>query len=91
MRWNEDIKSLETLRERGSELLRDLADNRRPVVLTEGGEARGVLVDLESYQNLRDAALMATLLAQGEADVAAGRTEAHSDVMAGLRIRLAET
>lgn len=48
------------------ELLRSVAKTRRPVVLTgEGGEPAGVLLDVASYSELREAALLMEVLALG--------------------------
>jgi len=88
MRITEDFKPVTYVKSRAAELLNRLAENRRPVVITQNGQPRGVLLDVESYQELKDAALLLKLIAQGEADVRAGRTRAQSEVFAGLRARL---
>lgn len=74
MRITQDIRPISQMRTRGAALLREVEETRRPVVLTENGEARGVLMDVASYQNLLDATLLLKLLAQGEEDVRHGRT-----------------
>jgi prevent-host-death family protein len=88
MRITEDFKPVTYVKSRAAELLSRLAENRRPVVITQNGEPRGVLLDVESYQELKDATLLLKLLAQGEADVRAGRTKPQDEVFAGLRTRL---
>lgn len=59
---------------RAAELLRRVAKTRRPVVLTgEAGEPTGVLLDVASYSELREAALLTEVLALGRrAERAAG-------------------
>jgi prevent-host-death family protein len=88
MRITEDFKPVTYVKSRAAELLSRLAENRRPVVITQNGEPRGVLLDVESYQELKDATLLLKLLAQGEADVRAGRTKPQDEVFAALRARL---
>jgi len=68
------MKPVTYMKARAAELLRSLEENRRPVVITQNGEAKGVLLDVASYQELKDSVLMLKLLALGEADVRAGRT-----------------
>ena len=54
------------LTQRGAELLRSVAKTRRAVVLTgEDGEPTGVLLDVASYSELRDAALLMEVMALG--------------------------
>lgn len=88
MRITEDFKPVTYVKSRAAELLRRLGETRRPVVITQNGEPRGVLLDVESYQELKDATLLLKLIAQGEADVRAGRTKPHDEVVTGLRARL---
>ena len=88
MKLAEDIKPVTYMKTRAAELLRTLGETRRPVVITQNGEPKGVLLDVDSYQELRDAVLLLKLAAQGEADVREGRTVAQSQVFEDLRGRL---
>ena len=90
MRLNEDIKPVTYMKSRAAELLRTVGETRRPVVITQNGEPKGVLVDVASYQELRDAVLLMKLIGQGEADVRAGRTVPQNEVFKKLRDRLPE-
>jgi len=89
MQIEHDIKPVTYMKTRAAELLRSVHESRRPVVITQSGEPKGVLMDFASYQELRRATLLLRLLAQGEADVRAGRTVAQERVFAELRARLA--
>ncbi len=90
MRLNEDIKPITYMKTRAAELLRTVDENRRPVVITQNGEPKGVLLDVTSYQELRDATLLLKLLAQGEEDVRQGRAVPQDDVFREIRSRLTE-
>lgn len=88
MSLKEDIRPLSALETRAAELLAQVAETRRPVVITEDGKPRGVLQDIESYEQARRALGLLKLLAQGEDDVRAGRTVPQDEVFAELRRRL---
>ena len=88
MRIEEDVKPVTFMKTRAAELLRQVSENRRPVVITQSGEPRGVLMDFTSYQELRQATLLLRLLAQGEAEVRARKTVAQDRVFSDLRSRL---
>lgn len=90
MRIAEDIKPVTYLKTRAAALLRQLEESRRPVVITQNGEPKGVLVDVESYQELKDATLMLKLVAQGEAEIKAGEGIAQDEVFASLRADIGE-
>jgi len=88
VRIEEDVKPVTFMKTRAAELLRQVSENRRPVVITQSGEPRGVLMDFTSYQELRQATLLLRLLAQGEAEVRARKTVAQDRVFSDLRSRL---
>lgn len=88
MRLREDIKPVTYMKTRASELLRQVNDSRRPVVITQNGEAKAVVLDVDSYEALRDATLLLKLAAQGEADLQAGRFLPQDQALARVRSRL---
>lgn len=68
------VHSISYLKTRAAGLFDQINRERRPVIITQKGEARAVLIDPDSYDQLRDALGLLKLLAQGEEDVRAGRT-----------------
>lgn len=58
MNVKEDIKPITYMKTRSSELLRQVNEIHRPVVITQNGEAKAVVQDMTSYQQTRDALLM---------------------------------
>jgi prevent-host-death family protein len=89
VRIEHDIKPITYMKTRAAALLRSVEESRRPVIITQSGEPRGVLMDFESYQDLRQATLLLRLLAQGEADVRGGRVVPQDRIFRELRARLA--
>ena len=75
-----DVKPITYLKTRTAELLREVSESGHPVTITQNGEARAVLMDVDTYDRWRAAMALLKLLAQGEADVEAGRTVKQSDV-----------
>jgi len=87
MRLKEDIKPVTYLKTRSAELLETVNESRRPVVITQNGEARAVVLDVGTYEELRDAVLMLRIAAQGEADVEAARALPQAEVFARIQRR----
>ena len=71
-----------TLKRQATELLDELARDRKPILITQHGVPSAVLMDVESYE--RTQARMAILdgIARGEQALAEGRTFTHSQVKA---------
>ena len=88
MNMKEDIRPVTYLKSRAADLLAQINATHRPVVITQNGEARAVLQDPESYEQMRRAIGLLKLVAQGETDVQAGRTVAADVVFAGVRKKI---
>lgn len=84
----EEIRSVTYLKSKAADLLEQVNDTRRPVVITQNGEPRGVLVDPESFDRLRQAVGLLKLVAQGDASVEAGRVRSQKAVFDGLEDKL---
>jgi prevent-host-death family protein len=59
-----------------------------PVVLTQNGRGKAVVQSYESWQRQRFAMALLNRVIQGQADLAAGRTIPHEQVMAEVRARI---
>jgi prevent-host-death family protein len=90
MRIEHDVRPVTYMKTKAAELLRSVDENRRPVVITQSGKPKAVVLDFDSYQELRQATLLLRLLAQGEADVRGGRTTPQEGLFRSLRARLSK-
>jgi len=88
MNLKEDIKSITYLKTRSAEVINSVNRNRRPMVITQNGEARAVVQDIESYEATRKALLILKFIAQGEADVRRGRVRSHAEVVRYMEKKL---
>ena len=88
MRLRNDIRPVTALKTGAAKLLRSVNETRRPLVITQSGEPKGVLLDFDTYEDLREATLLLKLIAQGEADVREHKTSSQEGVFAAARARL---
>ena len=86
----EEIRPVTYLKSRAADLLGQINETRRPVVITQNGEPRGVLQDPVSYEQTRNAIGLLKLLVQGEEDFRRGRTAPVAEVFSGIREGLNE-
>ena len=83
----EDIQPASDLETRAADLLRQVQETRRPVVLTEGGKGAAVLIDLKTYQGLMEEVELLRDVHRGVADAEAGRVTPHEEARARLMAR----
>ena len=73
MRILEDIRPVSYLKANTADMLKQINETHRPVVITQNGIPRGGLQDPESYERMRTAINMIKLLAPGLEDARQGR------------------
>jgi len=71
-------------------LLKQISQTLRPVVITQNGQPKAVLQDLESYENLRNAIGILKLISQGEKDIKDGKAKSQEEVFADIENILKE-
>ena len=80
MKISSDIKSVTHLKSRAADMLKQVNETHRPIVITQNGEPKAVLQDPESYENMRNTIGLLKLIAQGEDDIRKGMTKKQDDV-----------
>jgi prevent-host-death family protein len=82
MNISRDIKPVTYLKSRASDLLKQINETHRPVVITQNGEPRAVLQDPESYEKMRNAIGLLKLISLGEKDIKDGKSKSQEEVFA---------
>jgi prevent-host-death family protein len=80
-----NIRPISYVKTNAADMLKQINDTRNPIIITQNGEARAVLIDPDSYQELINSLGLLKLLAQGERDIELGRIVEHSDLMSSVR------
>ncbi len=80
MNISEDIKPITYLKSRAADLLKQINETHRPVIITQNGEPKAVLQDPKSYENMRNAIGILKLISLGEEDIRAGRVKSQEEV-----------
>jgi prevent-host-death family protein len=88
MRYSTQVKSISWLKANAAEMLQTLSEQREPVLITQNGEAKAVLQDVASYEEMQETLALLKLLAMGDREVDEGRLENIGDAVAGLRAEL---
>ena len=83
MRFSTQIKPISYVKAHAAELLDRIAEEREPIIITQNGEARAVLVDVRSYEEMmNETQTLLKILALTEQEIAAGKTIPIGEVMA---------
>jgi prevent-host-death family protein len=88
MRYSTQVKPISYLKAKSAEVLARLTDERQPLVITQNGEAKAVLLDIVSYEQQQEALAVLKVLALGATQIETGRTRPIRGAIEDLKRRL---
>jgi len=84
MKFSTQIKPINYLSEHAAEIAQDLSESREPLLITQDGEARLVVMDIKSYEEQEQTLALLRLLALGNKEIEQGKFRDAEDVFAEL-------
>lgn len=85
MKYSTRIKPISYVKSNAAELIRELADRREPLVITQNGEARAVMQDIATYEETQETMALLKILALGTRQIEEGKVVPASHVIKRLR------
>ncbi|MBI5746307.1 MAG: type II toxin-antitoxin system Phd/YefM family antitoxin [Nitrospirae bacterium] len=80
MKIKEDIKPISYLKSRSADLISQINETHRPVIITQNGEPRAVIQDADSYEKTINSLNLMRILAHGEQAIPKGNTIKQEDL-----------
>jgi prevent-host-death family protein len=91
MRYSTQIKPISYVKAHAAELLDRITEEREPIIITQNGEARAVLVDVASYDEMtQETQTVLKVLALADKEIEAGETVPLEEVMAEFSVEAVE-
>ena len=87
MKLSNRIKPISYLKAHAAEIVRSLGSRREPLIITQNGEAKVVLQDIDSYEQTQETVALLKILALGSRQIEAGQVQPAADVITRLRKR----
>ncbi len=69
MHLSQDIKPISYLKAKTAEVINSVNENQRTIIITQNGEAKAVVQDIKSYENLQNSLNLLKLIVQSENDI----------------------
>jgi len=85
MKLSSQIKPISYLKAHAAEIVRNMGDQGAPLIITQNGEAKVVLQDIESYEQTQETMALLKILALGNRQIEAGSVEPADVVIRRLR------
>ncbi len=88
MKLSEQVKPISYLKARAADVIRTLAEQRKPVVITVHGEAKAVLQDIASYEQTQETLALLKMLALSAKSLEEGKVRPAGEAFADIRRRV---
>jgi len=85
MRYSRQIKPISYLKANAADVLQELKEQRKPLIITQNGEAKAVLQDVVSYEETQETLALLKILALGSQQFEKGEVTPVSEVVKRLR------
>jgi len=69
MYLSQDIKPISYLKAKTADIINNVNQNQRTIIITQNGEAKAVVQDIKSYENLQNSLNLLKLIVQSENDI----------------------
>ncbi|OGV48372.1 MAG: hypothetical protein A2017_00505 [Lentisphaerae bacterium GWF2_44_16] len=69
MQLSETVKPISYIKSHAAEIVRDISKSRKPVIITQNGEAKAIMMGLPEYEMLQDSLAMLKLAAIGTDEI----------------------
>jgi len=90
MKYSTQIKPISYLKANAAEIMRQLTEQREPMIITQNGEAKMVIQDVASYEETQETMALLKILAVGNREIETGEVIPAADVIRRLRKKNAQ-
>ncbi len=90
MNLKDDIRPISYIKTNAAEMLRRVNDTHNPIIITQNGEAKAVLLDTESYQSMKNSLGILKILSQSEKNIDENELHTQESVFSELDEKLSE-
>lgn len=84
MKFSTQVKPITYLKSHAAEIVKTLRESGEPLLITQNGEAKLVVIDIKTYEEQTETLAMLKLLALGNKEIEAGQFRSASEVFSDL-------
>ncbi len=90
MQLSRTIKPISYLKSKTADVINGVNETKQPIIITQNGEAKAVIQDIKSYENLRNSLSLLKLIIQSEEDIRSSRVISQDEMFEILEKKLFE-
>ena len=89
MKLSEDVKPISYFKSHASEVIRDIVEGHKTVVITQNGEAKVIVQNINDYEKTQESLALLKILAQSRKSLEEGKTKPFKEAFRDLRKKAA--
>lgn len=91
MNFSKNIQPISYIKTNTASALKQVTETREPMIITQHGKAKGVFMDIKSYEEMQKALGIMKLIAQSEEEFRKGNYQSQEEVFSNLEKRFKRT
>jgi prevent-host-death family protein len=88
MKFSEAVKPISYLKTHASEVIRDVAENQKTLIITHNGEAKVILQDVKVYEKMQESIALLKILALSGKEIKKGKYKTLEKSFGDVRSRI---
>lgn len=88
MKYSEAVKPISYFKAHASEIVKDVVENKKTMIITQNGEAKVILQDVRSYEQLQDSLALLKILALSNKSLNEGKVKSAEEAFAEIRSKI---
>jgi len=84
MLYSRQVKPISYLKSHAAEIVKEISATREPLLVTQNGEAKLVVMDVRSYEEQQQTLALLKILALGNREIARGEFQSAAEVFAEI-------
>ena len=84
MKFSTQVKPISYLKSHAAEIIKEITENREPMLITQNGEAKLVVMDVKSYEEQEETLALLKILALGNREIEQGKFRDAEEVFSEL-------
>ena len=88
MHLSQDKKPISYIKSKTADVINSVNENQRTIIITQNGEAKAVIQDIKSYENMQNSLNLLKLIVQSENDIENNHIIRQEDMFNNLEKKL---
>ena len=88
MSLRQSIKPISFLKAHAADVIKELNDTHGTMIITQHGEAKAIIQDIDEYERIQEALALLKMMAQGQKELEEGKTIPANEVFKALDAKI---